>query len=76
MLLRGRGIFCEIVGFLIFMVCFIMGIILGFDRGNDILLVVFVWDMGLIIEVDVVCVICMFFLVIVDGCMNVCGWNV
>lgn len=73
MFLRGSGIFCVIVGFFIFMFCFIRGIILGFDRGNVIFVVVFVC---VIVFIDVVWVIGMFILVIVVCCMNGCGWKV
>lgn len=70
-LLSGSGIFC---GF--FIVCLIKGIILGFDKGNEILVVVLVWVIGLIMEFEVVGFIVKFFLFIVVCCINVCGLKV
>lgn len=73
---RGKGILCETAGLPTPMVCPTKGTTPGLDRGNDTPLVVFAWDMGPTKEVEVVCVIGMFPLVIAVCCMNGCGRKV
>lgn len=73
---RGKGILCETAGLPTPMPCPTRGITPGLERGNDTPAVVLIWwFICPTSELDVVCVICMFPLVIAVCCMNGCGRN-